>query len=253
MSLIVDKVKANNCTPALKDVIPRGSVVNTYAFYDGKMEFGLSNSGRFVNAHTISEPVYIFWKCAMYDPRKIHDIVASPHFKFDDEAMYPVLQEIWHKTSSPFMKSALFYTLTRCSDNGLASSGELDFNNINAAALSKLKNFEAPENFHINLIQDNIISHIANDKTADYYMIPAGKFNYGLFEYGRNVAIEETPLEHKELIKLCLEKSHKIILTYNYNPRVLTSFKGNNVIMVDQYGKQTTRKERAREVIVANF
>jgi len=254
MSLIVDNIKTNNCTTTLKEIIPRGAVVNTYAFYDGKMEFALCNNGRFINSHTISEPVYIFWKCAMHNPRKIYDIVSSEAFKFDNEAMYPVLQEIWHKSKSPFIKSALFFTLNRCSESGMISSGEIDFNKLHATTTSKLRNFQPPENFHITLLKENIINHIKNDSSADYYMIPAGRFNYGLFEHGKNIAIEETPIEHREFIELCKQQTtKKIVMTYNYNPRVISSFEGCNTIMVDKYGKRTVHKNRAKEVIVANF
>jgi hypothetical protein len=83
-------------------------------------------------------------------------------------------------------------------------------------------------------------------------LIPAGNFNYGLFEHGKSVAVEETRINHRELMDLCKTDS-KVVLVYNYDQRVVSSFKNHRVILVDKYGKVTARKERAEEIIVANF
>ena len=253
MTLILDNVKKNNCTAILKTLIPKGSVVNSYAFYDGKMEIALANEGRFVNANTISHPVYVFWMYASLYPRRLYEMVSSEAFKFEGEGVHGVLQDVWHSHDSPLIKAALFFVLNRCSTTGLISSGELNFDNLTPVVVSKLKYFSMPENFHLGHDHRDVVDMIAGADKKEYNLVPAGNFNYNLFEYGKNIAIEETPIIHRELIKLCKNKEANVIITYNYDPRVLSAFKGNRIIMVDKYGKQTERKERAEEIVVANF
>jgi hypothetical protein len=253
MTLILDRTKKNNCTSILKKLIPNGSIVNSYAFYDGKIEFSLSNDNRFVNAFTLSPPIYAFWACLMHDPHKLHAMVSSDSFKFKGEATLSVLQSMWHTHNSPFIKASLFFIMNRCSSTGLISSGELDLQKITPTAIAKLKTFTVPENFHLNLIETSLIEQIKKSDSESYNLVLGGKFNYNLFEHGKSIAIEETPINHRELSKACQNISAKIIVTYDYDQKVLSAFKNNRLIMADKYGKETVHRERAEEIIVANF
>lgn len=254
MSLIVDHNKINNSANVIKQLIPPGSVVDSYAFYDSKMEFSLAFDRRFVNAYTTSKPIFIFWKCLMYDPKRIYDIVASEIFKFDNsEPTHIALQEVWHKQENPFLLAALFFTLNRSSDTGYVSSGAVDLEKLTPVIIQKIKTFVAPENFHINYMESDIHDKIKCDTESDYILLPAGDFEYGLFDHGKSLAIEQTYIKHRELIKICNDKHNKIVIVYNFSPKVLAAYKGNRIIMVDKYGKETSQQERAKEVVVANF
>ena len=253
MTLILDNTKKNNCALTLKKLFPPGAVINSYAFYDGKMEFSLANDRRFVVANTISPPVYTFWACQMHDPRRLHEMVSSDLFKFEDEGMLSILQEKWHAHNSAFIRASLFFVLNRCSSTGLVSSGKIDFEQLNPTSMAKLKSFLVPENFHLNLVEKDLIAQIGESPPQSYHLVPAGQFSYNLFEHGKNIAIEETPINHRDLVKLCKNTDSKIAITYDYDPKVAPAFKGNTIIMVDKYGKETSHKERAEEIIVANF
>jgi len=253
MTPILDRTKKNNCASVLKNIVPPGSIVNSYAFYDGKLEFSLADDKRFVNASTTSIPVYTFWACLMHDPSRLHAMISSDSLKFEGAAIFSTLQDVWYKHSSPFIRASLFFIMNRCSSTGLISSGELDIEKLTPTSIAKLKMFEVPENFHLSLSETSMIEQIKKSDPQSYNIIPAGRFNYNLFEIGKNVAIEETPINHRELISLCDNKTIKLAITYDYDEKVLSSFKNNRLIMVDKYSRQTEHKERAEEIIVANF
>ena len=253
MTLILDKTKKNNCAGAIKKLIPPGSVINSYAFYDGKIEFSLANDQRFVNASTTSLPVYPFWACLMHDPDKLHSMVSSDALRFEGEGLLSTLQDMWHTHKSPFITASLFFIMNRSSSTGLISSGELDTGQLTATSVAKLKTFSVPENFHLNLSPTNIERQIQKADQQSYNLVLGGKFNYNLFEHGKNVAIEQTSIDHRELSRLCEDTKNKILITYDFDNKVLSAYKNNRIIMIDKYGIQTAHKERAEEIIVANF
>lgn len=253
MNLILDRTKNNNCSATLKKIIPEGSIINSYAFYDGAMEFSLANDRRFVNATTTSFPVYNFWMCLMHDAERLHDMISSDQLKFEGDEVFSVVQDMWHKHSSPFIKASLFFIMNRCSSTGLISSGEINYDHLTPVSIAKLKSFHVPEDFHLNYDKNSsLTSLVKRSEPGTYNLIPAGNFNYGLFEHGKSVAIEETKINHREMIELCKTNS-KVVLVYNYDKRVPIAFKDNRVILIDKYGNQTTKEERTQGVIVANF
>jgi len=235
------------------EIIPKGAVVDSYAFYDGKLEFNIASLDIFVNAYTISKPVYMFWQCLRHDPRRLHEMVTSDSFKFGDNDVFAILQDMWYTHTSPFITASMFFILNRCSANGLISSGDLKLENYTPLALAHLKGFKFPDNFHLNLSEKDPLEIIQEEGGADYNLIPAGRFTYNLFEYGKNIAIEETPINHRRLSEIMQKAPSKIIVVYDYNPAIFTVFKESNITMVDQYGKLTDNKSNAEEMIVANF
>ena len=52
-SPIKDSINQFKCATFLKKIIPEGSVVHSFLFYAGDLEFTLAESQRFVCAHTI--------------------------------------------------------------------------------------------------------------------------------------------------------------------------------------------------------
>ena len=81
----------------LRELIPRGSVSETYLFYSGQVEFGLASHGRFICAHTTNQPIYEFWQCLAANSRRLYDIITCPAFKVEDDNMFHILQETWPK------------------------------------------------------------------------------------------------------------------------------------------------------------
>ena len=89
--------------PTLKKMIPRATEVGSYLFFDGHLEFNLSQDNRFIHAHTNKFLIHDFWKCVSDDPHKINPIALSAfrtvemsrvhvHYKKSD-SLVQILQE----------------------------------------------------------------------------------------------------------------------------------------------------------------
>ena len=109
--------KQTNSLSAIKQLIPKGSIVESHLFYDGSTEFNLAESERFVIANTNKYVVYEFWSCAMEDPKRIASI-AEYMFPVLNEQTFDILQKEWANYKDPYMRSALFFLLNRCSSLG---------------------------------------------------------------------------------------------------------------------------------------
>lgn len=252
-SPIKNRMCVNNAGAAARTLIPPGSIVNSYAFFDGKAEFSFAENNIFVKAHTDSIPIYHFWKVMEADPRRVYDVVTCDDFKFEDEQMFTVLQDIWHENESPLIKSSLFFLLNSYSKTGLVSSGEIHKEHFNPVSLSYLRRFAMPQNFHILHSEDSIEKLIEESADNEYNFINGGRFNYSLFEHGKSRGVEETLLNHRKIMKLLQESKKKIIVTYDFDEKVISAFKGSNLSFIDRQGRITTNKETTEEIIVANF
>lgn len=111
----------------LKDLIPQQSVVTSFLFFDGQIEFELCKNNIFVNANTSKYVIYEFWSCLMEDNKTVYEMIKSePLQRLKNEESFRILQENWPKYRDAFARSALFFMLNRCSDTGLISSGKFD-------------------------------------------------------------------------------------------------------------------------------
>lgn len=249
------KENINNfcCLRALKEMIPPGSVVNSFLFFSGDLEFSLVEGGRFMVSHTNKFIIYDFWKCMLNDPHKIADIAVDlqPHLK--DENLFYEVQESWPTYRDSFIRSAFFFLLNRCSESGLVSCGKLDNKKFNPFSISYIKKFKI-DNFHIILDeQKEFIDSFRNIKNTDYLLFPIGKFSYNLFEYGKNKGYEMTTIHHKRFRDALRHVKDKWIVIYKHHPQVHKLYKDYNVTMLDKYGRETQDKEKCGEVVIANF
>jgi hypothetical protein len=253
-SPIKDSINKFKCTTFLKELIPKGSIVHSFLFYGGDLEFALAENERFVCAHTIKPVVHEFWECALEDPERIHQIVTSPVFTFESENMFPILQESWPTYKDPYLRSSLFFLLNRCSSNGLISSGELSDKNFNPVALSYLKRFN-PQNFHIVLDKESKFINALSKTDADYLLVPVGKFNYNLFDHGKNRGYETTIVNHKELAATLkeIDTDQKWIVVYNFHAELLKLYEDYNIAGLDKYGNPQKNSKLWEELVIANF
>tara|TARA_Y100000034_G_scaffold89969_1_gene108339 strand:- start:371 stop:1135 length:765 start_codon:yes stop_codon:yes gene_type:complete len=237
----------------LKDIIPKGSVTNSFLFFSGMIEFSLAESERFILAHTSRYVVYEFWKCAMEDPNKIAEMAESM-YPFEDVNAFYSFQENWPKYKDPFVRSALFFLLNRCSGNGWISAGKFDDRNFNPIAISHLKKFSPKNFFPIRDKNDSLTESIKNvTREGDYMLFPIGKFDYNLFEHGRNKGYEMTTVLHKELCEYLCSIEKKWVVLYKTHPQLFKLYEGSNIIMIDKYGRKTTDKDSSEDLVIANF
>mgnify|MGYP003645482778 CR=1 FL=1 len=238
----------------LKKLIPKGSIIDSYLFYSGEIEFSLCQSQRFVNAHTTSPYIYEFWTSLFDEGNNVYDIANCDLFKFEPD-MFPILQEQWYQYGGdPCIRAALFFILNRCSSLGLISSGELSTANYNPIALSHLKRFTHPSNFYVNNeAGSSFIDTLRPNPMADFMLIPCGDFSYNLFEAGKNRGVEETPVHHSQLREILREERKKWIVCYNHHPSLSSFYDQENIIMIDKYGRPITESKDCEVMVIYNF
>ena len=99
---------------------------------------------------------------------------------------------------------------------------------------------------------ENSINRVSEQ--TDFIFLPVGKFSYNFLSEGINRGPEDTIIVHKKLKSIVDNISTKTVLNYQYHPGVLKLFKGyESIIMLNEYGKETTIKENAKEILIANF
>jgi hypothetical protein len=234
-----------NSTSLLKELIPKGSVVQSYPFYDGNIEFSLSESDRFVVGTTKSKVVKEFWECASVDPNRIASI-SQKFYPNLNENTFDLLKSNWYTYRDPYVRSALFFLLNCCSDIGMISYGEFDTSNYNPISLNYLKSFKA-DNFFIYLLEENE-DYNTNDK-ADFNLFNGGNYFYDVLETEKIIGAEESEFRHTKFLK----HFSKIpsIFVYNYHPR-LEKNREYSKILVDQYGRKVNNSDNAKEIILYN-
>ena len=232
-----------NCFSAISELVPKGSVVDYYPVYSADLCIKLSESDRFVVAHTPNYVVYEFWACAMQDPDRISKI-AEAFYPNLNENTFDILKKNWYSYKDPFVRSALFFLLNRCSNLGMITQGELDTKNYNAFALRDLRGFKV-DNMHVNLLGEKKIE----DFDKNISIINAGKYRVSFLENEQILGEEETEIKHRQLLKNM--KSHRAVIVFKAH-RALLKTPGYEKVLLDQYGRQTTDFEQTREIILHN-
>jgi hypothetical protein len=243
----------------LKELIPRKSIVSSFLFYSGALEFNLAEDDRFISAHTTRYVIYEFWRCAVEEPPLITDR-AQYFFKLlEDDPLYPsektfaILQENWPQYKDPWTRSAYFFLLNRCSESGLISSGKLNVKYFNPLSIINLKNFKI-RNFHIHFDQEeDFINTLTTTEEADYLFFPVGEYSYNLFEQGKSKGHETTTVNHKKLHENLVKQNKKWIVLYKNHTGVFDLYSDYNIIMVNKYGRKTTQKDDCEDIVIANF
>ncbi len=249
---------AHNIKHLLKEKIPPGSVVESFRFLDGDVEIDLAAHNRFVIAHSTQYVVYEFWKCASGDPHRLSEMVDLM-YPLDPDAyhskrMFHLLQENWHGYKDPFIRSALFFILNRCSSTGQISAGEFEDTHITPVSLGRLKLFK-PNNLHFkwDKTEAPFSDCLASADKESVLYIPAGKFGLNLFEHGKSVGFEMTPVHHQKLLSQLQTIEHRWVVAYKPHRTVLNLYNKYNIQLVDRYGRETEDFERCEDVLIANF
>jgi len=246
-------------TGVVRDLVPLGANLHSFLLYGGDVELKLAASNRNVYAHTNNYLVYEFWECLLENPKGVSNWVRNlsslldPDAVFSNQKMFAILQDTWSEQANPYTRAAFFYLLSRCSDTGLPSSGKFIKEGVSNVSLVNLERFQT-KNFNICLDKvENYLEGTSEIPSEDYLLFPVGNYNLNLFEKGKSKGIETTSVNHRKLrAYLKAEKKNWIIL-YKYHPRLREMYKDYNILMIDEYGRQTNREMRCKEVAIANF
>lgn len=241
------------CLKQILEIIPAGSVVDTFLLFSGDVEINLAEYDRFVIAHTNKYAIYEFWWSIQSDPARMYKIVTADQFKFHP-TMYEIMQRRWVEFKDPIVRSAIFFTLNQMSETGNVSSGKLVNSSFNPVALGNLRAFKTSDNMHFVLDKsEDCLEPLTKDLRGEYAIVFAGKFTYNLFDHGKSQSYDTYIVDHRKLKSLIDSTDKKLMLVYNFDSRVEKFFKNHNKILVDKYGRVTDNREEAVEVIIANF
>lgn len=239
-------------TEYIKGLIPPGSIVDTFIFYSGKLEFNLAQSDRIVRAHTNRYVVYEFWHCMQEDPERIINIALHLHERRDAATMVH-MQDKWYSQKDHYVRAALFFLLNCYSHNGLISSGKLSFRNFGPLLINRIRNCSF-ENLRINFYKDeDPLNGLDYLEGGDYTILPMGKYRYNLFEEGKSYGHESTKLNHVDTKFKIDSLKEKVVVIYKAHDEVLKLYKDYNISMIDKYGNRVQDYDRCEEMIVANF
>jgi hypothetical protein len=242
------------CANFLKTKIPKGSVINSFLFYDGGLEFQLSSADRFVIGTTNKYVIYEFWHCAFKDPERVMKSAQFFHKEMVPH-MAHMMQQGWAGYKDPYVRAALFFLLNRYSDMASPSRGHINLDSYNPIATARFKSLPNLQNFFLNFHHDeDYIVAMEETQPADYFLFPVGPFSYNLFQHGKSHGYEDVTINHSELREYLTSLSDQKAMAIYHNHAALSKFyKDFNLHYLDAYGRPTDTRRDAKEVIVANF
>ena len=88
---------------------------------------------------------------------------------------------------------------------------------------------------------------------SDVLLLPIQNFDYNFFDEGHTLGHEETYIHHRRIKQKLSTIEKKWIVLYNYHRDVLPLYKEYDHILISKYGRPTTNKSAAEEIIIANF
>tara|TARA_R100000234_G_scaffold115817_1_gene92174 strand:+ start:994 stop:1719 length:726 start_codon:yes stop_codon:yes gene_type:complete len=237
--------KTTNSISTIKDIIPKGSVVQAYPFYDGAIGFSLCESDRYVIGVTKSPVVHEFWNYVTKDAKKI-SVIADRLYPSLNENTFDLLRKSWYSYKDPYVRSALFFLLNRCSSLGMITHGELNTENYNPISINDLRTFSVT-NFHTTLLPKE--EEYSAPKDIDVNLFNAPDYYFDLLNTEQTIGLEESPFKHTKFLNDFDDKPS--VFVYKIHPRLL-KIKNYSKILLDQYGRQTTDAGQAKEIILHN-
>ena len=123
----------------IKEMIPQGSVIHSYGLFDAYLELTLAEDQRFVIGHTPRAAIYDFWQCMKVDPERLYLMTKEQSTHVSNERILQTLQKSWYTYADPYLRSALFFLLNRCTQDGKISAGHIDVNGFNPLSLSTMR------------------------------------------------------------------------------------------------------------------
>jgi|6_EtaG_2_1085325.scaffolds.fasta_scaffold56642_3 hypothetical protein len=251
-SPLIPVVDFSTTLPTLKKIIPRGSEINSYLFFDGHLEFNLSQDNRFVYAYTNKALIHDFWKCVSTDPYRIINMLENLH-PFEDQIMYEDFQKRIFSFEDPFMRSAVVFLLNHCSDSPCISRGMYIKESFNPIARTAFRTVNM-NRLHVHYKESEKLIDILQESSDVFCsIIPAGHFNYNFFEDGKSKGATETTVNHGELKQYIEKSENRWIVLYKFHPNLKENYRDFNIHMLDHLGRETTEEQSCEDLVIANF
>ena len=241
----------------VKELFPVGSYIHSFLMYNGDIEVPLSADGRYVIAHTNKYTIYEFWTCLSRNAEQVQRVAT--HFdNIEDHNIFHLLQETLPNHPDPFLRAGIFFLLNKYSKSGYVSQGEFNRDSYNPLAMANLRRVSF-DNLMVTYDKgEDIVENIKNISVrCDYVFFPIGHFSLGYLKNKENdsnsLAYDQAFVDTRDLERFLHETEKKVALLYYYTPSVLRFYKDFKFYFIDKWGRSTPDKNKAVEVIVANF
>ena len=241
----------------IKSLIPAGSYVHSFLLYNAGIEIPLSSDGRYVIAHTNKYTIYEFWTCLSINAAQVQ-YVAEHFDNIGDKNIFHLLQETLPDYPDPYLRAGIFFLLNKYSKSGYVSQGEFDPDSHNPLAMANLKKVSF-ENFMVVHHQSDDIVQTMRDISmrCDYIFIPVGDFSLNFLKNKESdinsLSYDQSFIVSADLKKFMETTDKKVVLLYNHSKSVDNYFDKQKKYLVDDWGRITNDKSRAKEIIIANF
>jgi hypothetical protein len=246
------QTKASKALNELKKLFPKNSKISSFFLHDGVLEVGLASSNRLLVAHTNKYSIYEFWSILKDHPALISSMTEFVNKRISIPELY-LLQDNWHERKDAWERSCFFFMLSKYSDSGYASHGNLDKKRLSALHINKIKNFKC-EDLYILFDQcDDPTDTFVTAKDTDFILLPIGDFSYNLFDQGKNIGPDMYLFNHNKIKEKIITTDKKWVIVYKSHPAVYKLYADYNIIMIDKYGNKTQKKENCSELIINNF
>jgi len=246
------QINTSKAAAVLKKIMPEGSTISSFFFYDGTVEVALANSNRTVVAHTNKYPVYEFWTTLIKDAEGLATAAEFMHERLLEPQMY-LLQENWISYERQRDRATFFYILSKCSESGLASCGKINKNRLTTRHIGNLKRFKIKNLYPFYDNTKDPLEGIKTAKDTNFLFLPVGDYNYNLFDQGKNVGPDMSLINHTDIRRVLKETKKKWVMVYNKHPAIFKLYEDRNIIMIDKHGNKTSHKQRCKEIIINNF
>jgi len=236
----------------LRNKVGQKQIVDSFFFFDGNYECMLAQQNNFVIGHTTAYTVGEFWT-SLEESRPWIEGVCEDVSNILHKPVFELLQDTWHTQDTLFIRSALFFLLSRCSTKGLPSSGELLTEGLSPMAFKYLRELKT-ENLHfIHHSESDPIDVIQPSRANSIILMNLGSYGHGLTQGPVNLGVEETFIDHRNVREKLFSMKNPWIVNYTYSNAVTDLYRSQDVVLLDMYGNKTQEKSEAREVVIANF
>ena len=205
------------------------------------------NKGIDVHGYSNYFPLCEFWNCLMEDPIILVSMTKH-YYPMEDQKLFYHIQDNLDTPDDPYIRSAQFYVLNRCSQNGEVSSGKLmlKHSKFTPFGMKKLLLFKTDK---------LTVGHSSNyEETIKAYddrflFCSPPKFEPFFSGLQGGASIPERPkIDHESLRDMLLQKNNWI-LSYNFHPKLLTMYPGVQYKLFKSSFRPAKDFDSAKEIV----
>ena len=200
--------------------------------------------------HFLTPKVQEFWECLKNDPDRLIEIIKfTLKYEYFDERFFHYMQENFQTNIDVFVRSAQFYVLNRCTEDGQIFGGKfIDTKYINELAYFNIKNLDLL-NLSVDMHEGASSLKIIETLQSDNYIVatPPG-FSYRLLPAAQVDTLLNPNIDHAELASQLSTKNRWMIIC-NYHKKLEEIYNNYNINYFNEYWKESD-PAAAKEMII---